>query len=80
MAFTCSFASASVAPGRKRAIIALNSLPRSSSVVCAGVNAYGTQSWVLLSGEMNPGGMTPMTRRLPPFTGTSRPMIAGSAP
>ena len=50
----CAFACPIVAPGARRAIIELNSLPRPSSDICCGVNENGTSSAVSRDGYASP--------------------------
>ncbi len=54
---TCSI----VAPGRSRAIIELNSLPRALSHICAGVNENGISSETPTDGTSKSAGRTPVT-------------------
>ena len=54
-------AARSVAPVRSRAIIMLNSLPRSWSDICAGVNANGRRIETSWTGSSKSAGSTPTT-------------------
>ncbi len=75
-----AFASASVAPGRSRAIIELNSFPRPLSAICAAVNENGTIRATSRAGTSKSAGITPTTRYGSPLTRMSRPTIDGSPP
>ena len=77
--FICSSSCAIDAPGRSRAIIWLNSLPRALSDICAGVNANGMSSAMSRPGSWKSGGRTPTTRCATPLTRMSRPTMPRSA-
>ncbi len=79
MAAISTFSCATVAPGRSRAIIWLNSLPRSRSDMSAGVKAKGTSSATSRAGSSKSAASTPATSCGSPFIRMRRPTIAGSA-
>ncbi len=62
MVFICASSCSRVAPGARRAIMALNSLPRPWSLICSGVNENGTSSAMSRAGNSRSGGSTPTTR------------------
>ena len=59
--FICALSCSIVAPGRSRAIIELNSLPRPWSDICCGVNANGTSAAMSRAGSSKSAGSTPTT-------------------
>ena len=79
IAFICASSCSRVAPGARRAIMLLNSLPRAWSVVSSGAKANGTSRAMSRAGSSKSAGSTPTTRWGSPSMRTSRPTMFWSA-